>query len=282
MVQVSGTAAIVFGSNRPHDRQLLKSACEAQGWTKMVTRPPSRTAALNAAMRDTARTLLTTTDGLVSVRALDQDFAFEAIKVCRGNQRNTEIFLCSAQLSAESVADGHEVQILASHPDVDAVDTQSKLQSAYDGNRNHLSASQVLSVVAAAVRQIGGVALGGPNVYYVPHHSVPTWNAWRDAAQLWNYHSCPLEVAASPETVEHIISQLEVEVREGGDEVLAAVAAGDLHPRTAKALAKRARGLVEKIKSYENALGQQLDWMRGPLENAEAALGLSTLLAASV
>lgn len=281
MVQVSGTAAVVFGSNKPHERQLLKSACESHGWHKMVTRPPSRTAALNQAMRDTARSLLPSSDGLVSVRALDQDFAFEAIKVTRGRERNTEIFLCSAQLPA-GLANEHAVEIIACHPDVDAVDTQSKLQSAYDGNRNHLSSSQVLTVVAAVVRQLGGVALGGPNVYYMPHQSVPTWNTWRDAAQLWNYHSCPLEVAASPETVEHIISQLEVEVREGSEEVLAAVAAGDLHPRTAKALAKRARGLVDKIKSYEKALGQQLDWMSTPLENAEAALGVSTLLAASV
>lgn len=277
MIQVSGTAAIVFGANKPHNRQLLKSACEAQGWTKMVTRPPSKTAALDASMREACRTMLPSHDGVLSVRALDQDVAFEAIKVQRGNTRNTELFLCSCELSGE-----HDVKVLDVSPHLDRTTVECQIQNAYDNHRNNLSASQVRTVVAGCIRMLKGVGLGGPNVYYVPNASVSTWHAWRDSSQLWNYHAAPLEVASSPETVEHIIASLNEEVSESSQQVLAAISAGDLSPKEAKALAKKAQIVIDKIKSYESALGQQLDWMSGPLENAQAALGVSTLLAASV
>lgn len=278
MVQVSGTAAIVFGTNRAHSRDKIKAACDAQGWTKMVNRPPSKNSALNSAISEVARPLLPDVDGPVSIRALEQELAFEAIKVVRGGTMNDDAFICSCQLARDGA---HEVQLLQSHKDLDPTDLQNRLQAAYDTYRDMLSASQVRTVVAAVVRQVQGVSLGGVNVYYVPHEGVQAWRTWRDAAGLWAYHESPLEVASSPETVQHIISQLNVEVSEQSQEVLAAINAGDLAPKSAKALAKRSRALVEKIKAYEAALGQQLDWMRGPLENAQAALGVASLMAVS-
>lgn len=276
-IQVQGTAALVFGTNAAHSRDLIKNACDANGWTKVVNRPPSKSNALDAAVRDVSKPLFKDEDSSLSVRALTQDLAFEAVRIKRGQKRNTALHICSAQLDATE-----QVVLLDCHADLDANATRNGIQQQYDMHRNNLSAGQVQTAVAAAVRLLGGVPLGGRNVYYIPHSSVPKWQQWRDAAQLWRYHNFPLEAAQDPATVEHIISQLNVEVSETSQRVQAAVEAGDLTPKAARALAKTAKAVVDKIKSYEAALGQQLDWMRGPLEAAQSALAVSSLLSASV
>jgi hypothetical protein len=276
-LQIQGTAALVFGTNAPHSRDLIKNACDANGWTKVVNRPPSKSHALDAAVREVAKPLFRDDDSSLSVRALTQDLAFEAVRIQRGQKRNTALHIFSAQLDgAEKVA------LLDCHADLDAGVTLASVQLQYDTHRNNLSAGQVQTAVQGVVRMLGGVALGGRNVYYIPHASVNKWQQWRDAAQLWRYHNFPLEAAQDPATVEHIISQLNVEVSETSQRVQSAVESGDLTPKAAKALAKASRAVIDKIKSYEAALGQQLDWMRGPLEAAQSALAVSSLLSASV
>jgi hypothetical protein len=278
MISIAGTSAIVFGTNAAHDRALLKAACEAQGWTKLVTRPPSQHRALDAAVRAVASRYLEERDAPLSVRALEEDLSFEAVRVKRGTPRNTVIHLCSAQLEPVS----QTVRLLDCNQQLTASEVSSALQTQYDSNVRFLAASQVRGVVASVVRRLQGVALGAANLYYLPHDAMSAWATWRDAAQMWRYHTVPFQVASDPATVEHIISQLNVEVSEQSQLIIAAVEQGGLEPRQAKALAKKAQAIIDKIESYEKALGQQLDWMRGPLETAKSALAVSHLLSVSI
>jgi hypothetical protein len=277
MISVAGTAALVYGSNSPHSRSLLKAACDAQGWKRCVNRPPSRHSALERAITDTAKPLLADGGAPLSVRALANDLSFEAVRVERGAQRNRVVHVYSAHVNAAT----DQVQVLDHDASLSHAELTMLTQAAYDNAMLNLSASQVRTVVLAAVRNLRGVSLGAPNLYYIPHDAVSQWHQWRDAAQLWRYHSTQIQVASDPATVEHIIHQLNEEVSAQAQEIIASVSSGVLEPKAAKALARRAKLIVDKIRSYEQALGQQLDWMRGPLEQAESTLAVSSLLAVS-
>lgn len=277
-IQIAGSAAIVFGQNRPHLRSLLQTACDNQGWTKMVKRPPSKHASLQRAMQTVCLSVPIETDASLSVRALEQELSFEATRVSKGTTRNTVTHLCSAQVDAVSDA----VKLLSWNPQADSVKLTQELDAEYRSNLDYVTPAQLHSVVRSAVGKLGGVGLAGRNVYYVPSAGVPDFERWIVDAQLESYHTVPLETAKSPDTVKHILDQLHVEVAAEGGAVLEAAASGAVEPRSAKALIKRARALVEKIKSYESALGTTLDWMREPLEMAEQALAVSTLMSVSV
>jgi hypothetical protein len=276
MISVAGKAAITFGSNHPHSRALLKQACDTQGWKKVVNRPPSKHGALERAVREVAKPMLDT-DIPLSIRALEEDLSFEAVRIKRGSTRNLVVHVFSAKVDPATDA----VTVLSWDPSLSQGELTILTQAAYDNQLLNLSASQVRTVVSSVVRKLGGVALGAANLYYLPHEALDTWAKWRDEAQLFTYHNVPFEVASDPATVEHIIDQLNKEVAAEAPAIVEAVSAGLLEPRTAKALARKAQAIVDKIKSYESALGQQLDWMRGPLEQAQSALAVSTLLAVS-
>ena len=281
-LSIAGTAAIVFGKNAPHSRALLKAACEQQGWDKIINRPPSKHSALDASVRQVAKWLLhCDTAGhscALSVRALDTDLAFEAVRIVRGPVRNSSTHICSVELDEAT----EQVRVLDCHADVDGVKLRDDVQQVYDVQRNNMSASQVSTVVSAVMRKLHGVALGGVNVYFLPHDAVAQWHHWRDAAQLWKYQSSAFEVASDPATVEHIIASLNEEVSTTSRDVIQAIERGDLSPQAAKVLARKSKAVIDKIKAYEAALGQQLDWMRGPLEAAQSGLAVSSLLSVSV
>jgi len=281
-LSVAGTAAIVFGKNSPHNRSLLKAACERQGWDKIINRPPSKHSALDASVRHVARWLLHDDaaghSSSLSVRSLETDLAFEAVRIVRGPVRNSATHICSVE-----VDDGTEqVRLLDCHANLDSAQLLAEMQQSYDVHRNNLSASQVATVVAAVMRKLQGVALGGLNVYFLPHGSVQQWQHWRDDAQLWRYQSAAFEVASDPATVEHIIASLNEEVSVTSQDVIQAIEKGDLTPKAAKVLARKAKAVIDKIKAYEAALGQQLEWMREPLEAAQNGLAVSSLLSVSV
>ena len=278
MITVAGTAAISFGTNSAHPRDLLKTACENQGWKNVVFRPPSKNGALERAVNEIARPIFDALDAPpLSVRRLAQDLAFEAVRIERGMDRNTARHILSAKVDENTDA----VKLIACDASLDVGSTTLLLQASYDNQISNLSASQVRTVVASVVRKLQGVSLGAANLYYLPHDAVSKWQQWRDEAQLFKYHLVPFQVASDPATVEHIINQLNEEVSGQAQEIIGAISIGSLEPKSAKALAKRAQAIIDKIKSYESALGQQLDWMREPLEQAQAALSVSTLMAVS-
>lgn len=276
-IQIAGSAAIAFGQNRPHLRSLLQSACDAHGWGKMVNRPPSKHSALERAMQAMCRHVPIEADAPLSVRALEQELAFEATRVRRGTPRNTVTHICSAAVDPQTGS----VNLLSWHPSADSAAIERSLDSEYQANLLYVTPAQLHNVIGSVVGKLGGVALGGRNVFYVPHSGVSQFDQWRHAAKLDCYHTIPLETAKSPDTVKHILDQLNEEISVEGQVVLDAAASGSVEPRSAKALIKRCRALVDKIKAYESALGQALDWMREPLEKAESALAVSTLLSVS-
>lgn len=277
-IQIAGSAAIAFGQNKPHLRSLLQSACDTQGWGKMVNRPPSKHCSLERAMQTVCKQLPIEADAALSVRALEQELSFEATRVRKGTTRNTVTHLVSAQVDAVTST----VTLLSWNPQADSIQLASDLDAEYRSNLLYVTPAQLHNVISNVVRKLGGVELGGRNVFYIPQSGVPSFSQWMGDAQLGSYHTVPLETAKSPDTVKHILDQLNEEVTREGAAVLEAAASGSVDPRSAKAMAKRARALVDKIKSYEAALGQCLDWMREPLEQAENALAVSTLLSVSV
>lgn len=277
-IQIAGSAAVVFGQNRPHLRSLLQLACDNQGWGKMVNRPPSQHASLERAMQTVCKTLDIEADASLSVRALEQELAFEATRVRKGTTRNTVTHLVSAQVGVGSQG----VTLLSWNQAADSAKLQADLEAEYQSNLLYVTPSQLHGAIENVVRKLGGVALGGRNVFYVPHDGTGRFSQWKSDAQLDGYHTVPLETAKSPDTVKHILDQLQIEVTPESKAIIEAVASGSLESRQAKHLIRKAQSLIDKIRAYESALGQQLDWMREPLEQAEQALAVSTLMSVSV
>jgi hypothetical protein len=276
-IQIAGSAAIAFGQNKPHLRSLVQTACDNQGWGKMVNRPPSKHSSLERAMQTVCKGLSIEDDAVLSVRALEPELSFEATRVRTGTTRNTVTHLVSAQV--DEVAG--RVTLLSWNPQADSLKLAVDLDAEYQSNLLYVTPAQLHGVIANVVAKLKGVELGGRNVFYIPQSGVQTFSQWQSDAQISSYHTVPLETAKSPDTVKHILDQLNEEVTREGASVLEAAASGSVEPRSAKAMAKRARALVDKIKSYESALGQCLDWMREPLEQAESALAVTTLLSVS-
>lgn len=276
-IQVAGHSAIVFGTNRAHTRSVVKDACEKQGWKNVVTRPPSQTTALQEAIKEVARATAVEPDLPLLVRTLTEDLSFEAVRIRKGATRNDAIHVVSAAVDAS-----HVVQLLELNGSLSGGLIGPHLQQAYDRRRDLMSPSQLHNAVAGVVRRLNGVALGGANLYYLPAEALTRFAQWRDDAQLWRYHVVPFEVASDPKTVEHIVNQLHAEVTSQSQGILDEITNGIDDEKRAKLLRKKCQAIVSKIRSYEEALGQQLDWMREPLEAAENGLAVSSLLEASI
>ena len=276
-LSVAAHDTLVFGRNVPVERSLAKQACDNQGWKRMVNRPPSKTNALQRACSTVAQRTPIDGHAPLSVRALSQDLAFEVCRVLRGTTRNDFTHLFSVQ-----VKDDGAIDLIACHASLDSAATENDLAAEYTGYLDFMSPSQVKTMVSRAVLNLKGVALGGTNVFYVPSSGVTTFQAWRDQCQLYSYQSVPLVVAQDPGTVQHIIDSLHSEVNADSQAVYDAIAAGSMEPKQAKRLASKAAGIVAKIKSYETALGQSLDWMIDPLEKAQQALAVAQLISVSV
>jgi hypothetical protein len=276
-IQVAGQSAVVFGTNRAHARSVVKDACEKQGWKNVVNRPPSQSTAIQEAIKEVARMTTVEPELPLLIRNLTADLAFEAVRIRKGATRNDAIHVVSAAVDAS-----HKVQLLELNGQLPAGVIGTHLQQAYDQRRDLMSPGQLRTAVAGVVRRLNGVALGGSNLYYLPADAVSRFAQWRDDAQLWRYHMVPFEVASDPKTVEHIVNQLHEEVTSQSQGILDEITTGIDDEKRVKLLRKKCQAIVSKIRSYEEALGQQLDWMREPLEAAENGLAVSSLLEVSV
>lgn len=274
---VGHAGLLIFGTNAPHSRSLLKKACDNQGWARIVSRPPSKHWALQTAVTDVAKGICPQRGTALSVRALSQELAFEATRIERGTLHNVVTPLVSVQLEDAT----NVVTVLESHASAPA-NLTTLLQQGYDNVYGMLSSSQVLRAVQSAIDKLGGVMLGGRNVYYLPISMKSDWDSFRADACLWKYHSSEMIVATNPETVAHVVDQLTTEVTTASNELLEKIAAGDLTPEASKRLARQAKELVEKVKRYEESFQQEMAFLRQPLENAMQALSVSSLLSVSV
>lgn len=276
-ISVSSHAGLVFGTNSPRPRQIVKDACEGMGWSRIVSRPPSLHSALQAACCAVAKPLLRQPNMPLVVRALDHDLAFEAVRIRRGHAKNetVHLFSCEVHESTQSVS------LLDHSATLDPIPLQVMLDSEYTSRRDNLSASQVRTVVRSVVRKLRGVELEGRCVYFLPPDALNGWHAWKDAAGMHNYHVVHFEVAKDPATVQHVLDSLNQEAAAQSVEINEAVLAGGITGRQAKTLRRRAAALIGKIHSYEKALGQQLDWMKAPLERAASSVALCDLLSVS-
>lgn len=270
-------AGLLFGTNAPHPRQVVKAACDGMGWGRIVSRPPSLHAALLAACGEVAKPLLRQRNMPLVVRALDRDLAFEAARIRRGHSRNDTIHLFSCELSP----DGSRLSLLNQAPELDAAALHQSLEAEYLLRRDNLSAGQVRTVVRSVIRKLQGVELQGRCVYFLPQHRLEAWHQWQVASRLQNYHVVHFEVARDPATIQHVLGALNLEVAAQSREIHEALLNDALTSRHARTLRKRAEALIEKIRSYERALGQPLDWMKEPLEQAAQSVAVCDLLAVS-
>jgi len=211
------------------------------------------------------------------VRALDHDLAFEAVRIRRGHAKNETVHLFSCEVHDAATP----VVILDHAAEVDSAGLLLQLMSEYTSRRDNLSASQVRTVVRSVIRKLRGVELEGRCVYFLPQDALDRWHTWKDAAGMHNYHVVHFEVAKDPATVEHVLQALNQEAAAQSIEINDAVLAGGISSRQAKTLRRRAATLIDKIRSYEKALGQQLDWMKAPLERAASSVAVCDLLCVS-
>ena len=276
-LSISNHAGLVFGTNSPRPRDVVKDACERMGWPRIVARPPSLHSALHSACCAVAKPLLRQRNMPLVVRALDHDLAFEAVRIRRGHAKNETVHLFSCEVNAAS----QKVSLLDYAAELDPASLLALMTSEYTLRRDNLSASQVRTVVRSVIRKLQGVELEGRCVYYLPHDALDRWRTWQDAARMHNYHVVHFEVANDPATIEHVLRSLNEEAAAQSVEINDAVLAGGITSRQAKTLRRRAAALIDKIRSYEKALGQQLDWMKAPLERAAGSVAVCDLLCVS-
>jgi hypothetical protein len=276
-LSVSRNAGLVFGTNSPRPRQIVKDACERMGWSRIVSRPPSLHSALHAACCAVAKPLLRERSMPLVVRALDHELAFEAVRIRRGHAKNETILLFSCEVDEAT----QRVSLLDHSPEVGQAGLLVTLDAEYASRRDNLSAGQVRTVVRSVIRKLRGVELEGRCVYFLPQDALERWHAWKDAARMHNYHVVPFEVAKDPDTIAHVLQALNEEVAVQSVEIDQAILAGRISNRQAKTVRRRAAALIDKIRSYEKALGQQLDWMKEPLHRATTSIAVCDLLCVS-
>ena len=276
-LSISNHAGLVFGTNSPRSRDLVKDACERMGWPRIVSRPPSLHSALYSACCAVAKPLLRQRNMPLVVRALDHDLAFEAVRIRRGHAKNETVHLFSCEVNEATQG----VSLLGHAAELDSSSLLLLLTSEYSSRRDNLSASQVRTVVRSVIRKLQGVELEGRCVYFLPQMALERWHAWKDAARMHNYHVVPFEVAKDPDTIAHVLQALNEEVAAQSVEIDEAILAGGVSSRQAKTLRRRAASLIDKIRSYEKALGQQLDWMKEPLHRATTSVAVCDLLCVS-
>jgi hypothetical protein len=211
------------------------------------------------------------------VRPLDHDLAFEAVRIRRGHAKNETVHLFSCEVDEAT----QQVSLLDHAAELDSATLLAHVTSEYSSRRDNLSASQVRTVVRSVIRKLQGVELEGRCVYFLPQDALKRWHAWKDAAQMHNYHVVPFEVAKDPDTIAHVLQALNEEVAAQSVEIDEAIRAGGVSSRQAKSLRRRAAALIDKIRSYEKALGQQLDWMKEPLHRATTSVAVCDLLCVS-
>jgi hypothetical protein len=211
------------------------------------------------------------------VRALDHELAFEAVRIRRGHAKNETVHLFSCEVNDAA----QTVGLLGHSAELDPAAVLALLASEYASRRDNLSASQVRTVIRSVIRKLRGVELEGRCVYFLPQDALDRWDAWRTAACMHNYHVVHFEVAKDPATIEHVLDSLNREAAAQSVEINDAVLAGGITSRQAKTLRRRAAALIDKIRSYEKALGQQLDWMKAPLERAAGSVAVCDLLCVS-
>jgi hypothetical protein len=277
-LSVSTNAGLVFGTNTPRPRQVVKDACEGMGWARVVSRPPSLHSALQAACCAVAKPLLRERNMPLVVRALDHDLAFEAVRIRRGHAKNETILLFSCEVDEATQG----VSLLDYSRSLSPTELLVALDAEYTSRRKNLSAAQVRTVVRSVIQKLRGVDLEGRCVYFLPQDALARWLEWKDAARMNNYHVVPFEVAKDPATIAHVLQALNEEVAAQSVEIDAAILAGGISRRQAKSLRRRAAALIDKIQSYEKALGQQLDWMKEPLHRATTSVAVCDLLCVSI
>lgn len=211
------------------------------------------------------------------VRALDHDLAFEAVRIRRGHAKNETVHLFSCEINEAS----RTISLLDHAAELDPAALLVTLTTEYTSRRDNLSASQIRTVVRSVIRKLRGVELEGRCVYFLPHDALDRWQTWRNNARMHNYHVVHFEVAKDPATVEHVLQSLNEEASAQSVEINDAVLAGGITNRQLKTLRRRAATLIDKIHNYETAIGQQLDWIKTPLERAANSVAVCDLLCVS-
>lgn len=275
MNAMEAMAGLVWGRNIPAARSAAAAALgaiDAKAGRYWARRLAPTSWALARAVTVTARAFCS--DSL-QIRPL-KDGGHEAIAVLPGAVENREVFLFSAKRQGASVAllkagQGLNPERLASH-----------LCETVAGYDRLLSPDQVGRMVGTAVRCLGGVAMHGTNVFYVPPPGVGPMRAFlRDAGQ-GEYSLTQWAISTDGDTVAAVATAVRDELGQKAADLMAKVHAGNLSRRQAKAVAKEAEGLIARAAAHEQQLSVDLRFYREQLDAARTASAVSALLSASV
>lgn len=276
-LEVSGVAALLYGTNHPAYRPRVRNACMDRGWRRMVGDQPSERAALLSACTAAAKPLMQEANHPLTVRRLDHERAFEAVRIRRGQKTNHTIHIFSAALLPTQ-----QVQILHHDRSLDAEQLRAGVQRHYEQLRDYLSCSQMRSLIRSVVRQLKGVSLGERAIYFLPGAGAEAFSEWSRSAGLGSYTLAKIGIANNAATLRQVLSGLEEEVDAVVSKLYEAASTGDISRRLANSLRKQCDAMLAKIAEYEAAFGQPLGYLASRVEQARQTAAVIDLLSVSV
>lgn len=276
-LEVAGKAALLYGTNYPASRMMVKSACDSRGWTKICVSEPSRAAALESACGAVAKPLMREANHPLTVRTLDRELAYEAVRIRRGHKANSTIHIFSAELLPTE-----QVQIIQADRSLDAERLRALVQREYESRKNHLSTGQMRTVIRNVVRRLKGVCLGGRGLYFLPAAASEEFDRFRNDALLSSYTLTTIGVAGNAETLSLVLDGLADEVDTVVVKLEEAASSGDVSRRSASHLRKLCDQMLRKISEYEAVVGQPLQYLAERVQRARQTAAVIDLLSVSV
>lgn len=149
----------------------------------------------------------------------------------------------------------------------------TEIMVAYDSARNSLAHSDISSWLLGIAYKLGAVSLrdsGG--VYFIPRKDIEIWNKIADAVEETGSTIFRIPAMRTAETVAAITDALTAEaaaVAQTMEDELMATGDDALGVRALKTRAASATALLEKLSTYEDLIGRQLD-IRQRIESLSA------------
>lgn len=300
IMEFANNGMLLYGRHEPLNRDAVLRSCMGQHapFAKFVPKEPSPNEALRRAMVSTAKVYTTKcaeTDLPSNVRALQQCGTFEAVQRRKGTVQNKQVHMFSAGLKevTRPVDTGRSIRVPSPSETVQVIEIlqfsrqlcqhelKGKLTAAYEFERNRLSHGQVSHLCKRVISDLGGVAMEGFNVWFAQAAAGQQFLDWAYLVGLSQFHGSSFSLSANPQTVRDVLTALEREVTDELKVLNETVSGDGLTPRKARHAAKSARFLLEKIQSYETAVGQPLEWLSDNVKSLQERLAVANLIAVS-
>jgi hypothetical protein len=177
------------------------------------------------------------------------------------------------------VSDGGIVNVLDDGYD----DTSSNLHTLYQHFKDLLSGEAVSAALKRLVLDLAGTTLrdaGG--VYWLPDDKVELWERFAQAYEKSGDNQIyRLRVQADEHMIRAVRDAIESELSEKVEEIKTDVQSNTLGVRALQGRVEAAKGLRDKLKTYEQSLGVTLSEVGQAIENAESTAAHAVILASA-